>query len=87
MPSVNEIEHARKKLESVNYTVDYIITHCAADRVQSKVADYEENILTSFFEELAEKTNYKKWFFRHYHIDKEIDDRHVAVFDRVIKLG
>ena len=86
LPSADEIEHARKKLESVNYTVDYIITHCVANKVQHKIANYEENILIAFFEELVDKANYKKWFFGHYHVDKTIDDKHIAIFEKVIKL-
>ena len=54
--------------------------------IQREIATYEENILTDFFEELISKTKYKKWFFGHYHEDRVIDDRHVAVFDKVIKL-
>lgn len=86
LPSNEEIQNAIRKLNGVNYSVDYIITHCAANRVQREIANYEENILTDFFEELIDKGNYKKWFFGHYHIDRIIDDRHIAVFEKVIKL-
>ena len=81
-----EIQNAIRNLNGVNYSVDYIITHCAANSIQREIATYEENILTDFFEELISKTKYKKWFFGHYHEDRVIDDRHVAVFDKVIKL-
>ena len=73
-------------MNGVNHSVDYIITHCAANSIQREIASYEENILTDFFEELIDKGNYKKWFFGHYHIDRIIDDRHIAVFEKVIKL-
>ena len=86
LPSNEEIQNAIRNLNGVNYSVDYIITHCAANSIQREIATYEENILTDFFEELISKTKYKKWFFGHYHEDRVIDDRHVAVFDKVIKL-
>ena len=86
LPSNEEIQNAIRKLNGVNYSVDYIITHCAANSIQREIASYEENILTDFFEELIDKGNYKKWFFGHYHIDRIIDDRHIAVFEKVIKL-
>ena len=86
LPSNEEIQNAIRKLNGVNYSVDCIITHCAANSIQREIATYEENILTDFFEELISKTKYKKWFFGHYHEDRVIDDRHVAVFDKVIKL-
>ena len=47
---------------------------------------YENDILTDFLEELKNKISYEKWFFGHYHVDGVVDERYVAVFDKVIIL-
>ena len=44
----------------------------------------QQNILTDFFDGVDAKLSYKKWFFGHYHIDKEIDEKHIAVFNDII---
>ena len=57
LPTDTEIEEARVNLESCDYKVDYVITHCASNTIQLKLEDikrmrgrlhelYAQNILT-----------------------------------------
>ena len=87
LPSEEELETALKNLEKVNMSVDYVITHCAPTGIQQNLSSkYENNVLTDFLEKLQGKLSYKKWFFGHYHTDKEVNSQHTAVFERIILL-
>lgn len=85
MPSDEEYDLAIKNLDRHNWKVDYIITHCAPDSIQNKIDDcYEHNKLTNFLETVKINCQYKKWYFGHYHIDKDIDDKHIAIYYNII---
>ncbi len=87
LPSSSELEEIRERWERCGDKVDMIITHCAPTSIQRLIApEYSSDLLTEFLEELKNQSSYKKWFFGHYHIDKKIDDRHIAIFNKVIKV-
>ena len=91
LPTDTEIEEARVNLESCDYKVDYVITHCASNTIQLKLEDikrmhgglhelYAQNILTDFFEELEGKLEYSMWYFGHYHEDMYVDTKHRLIY-------
>ena len=83
MPSKEEYETAFKNLELNQWKADVVITHCAPSSLNEK---YEKDELTEFLESVKNKLTYRKWFFGHYHKDKQFDSKHCMVFDKVIKL-
>ncbi len=87
LPSEFEIEAARENLQKNDWSVDYIITHCASGQIQGNIGvDYPRNVLTTFFDELEKRVDYKKWYFGHYHKDCDIDSKHSAVFQKIIRI-
>ena len=88
MPSQQEYENATHNLELHGWKVDYTITHCAPDSIQLQVKNgYEENELTHFFESIKGKLTFERWYFGHYHVDKQIEDRYICLFDRIVAIG
>lgn len=92
MPNNEEYETARKHLEACGYKVDYIFTHTApANTVEYmsrmnmgiKNTVIEESPLIGFLQWVEEKTEYKKWFFGHFHIDRELWKNQIAVLDAI----
>ena len=43
----------------------------------------EESPLTGFLQWVEEKTEYKKWFFGHFHIDRELWKNQIAALDAI----
>lgn len=87
LPNEKEYINAERNLEKNGFRCDYIITHSAPCSVQKTVApDYEENELTMFLEHVKDESEYNKWFFGHYHIDKDVDGKHIAIFDSLYKV-
>lgn len=87
LPSMKEYDEAIMNLAQNNNTVDYIFTHCAPTKIQGEIrAWYENDELTKFLEVIDSSISFKGWFFGHYHTDKEIDDKHTAVYNKVLKV-
>ena len=87
MPTVAEMERGIKALEANNWTVDFVISHCAPRSVQTMIASwYESDPLVSFFERVRADLNFKKWFFGHYHIDKQLNEQFIALYNNIIPL-
>lgn len=87
MPSQEEMEHAISSLDKAGWSVDYVITHCAPRSVQKLIADwYENDPMVSFLERVYADLNFKKWYFGHYHIDKQLNKQFVALYNKVIPI-
>lgn len=87
MPSQEEMEHAISSLDKAGWSVDYVITHCAPRSVQKLIADwYENDPMVSFLERVYADLNFKKWYFGHYHIDKQLNEQFVALYNKVIPI-
>ncbi len=87
MPSENEYQTAAHNLQASGWQVDFVITHCAPNSIQSQVKDgYEESELTDFLESVKEKLTFDKWFFGHYHVDKQIADKYICIFEKIVEL-
>lgn len=87
MPTVAEMERGIKALEANNWTVDFVISHCAPRSVQTMIASwYESDPLVSFFERVRADLNFKKWFFGHYHVDKQLNEQFIALYNNIIPL-
>jgi len=88
IPSCTEVAEALNNLEKNNWKVDYVITHTTSNEIMKKMEYMKEcNALNIFFDFLQVNLNYKHWFFGHFHDDKDIDDKHTLVYERIIKLN
>ena len=88
LPSNEEYDEARNNLDKYNWEVDYVVSHCAADSIQSEISDYYgHDKLTNFFEAVIKKElKYKHWYFGHYHYDCDVDDKHTCLYYRIIEI-
>ena len=88
MPSREEMELAVETLDRNGWCVDYVVTHCAPQKVLAKFNPYFENdAMVRFLERVRADLSFKKWFFGHYHIDNEVGDKFVALYQKVIPIS
>lgn len=83
IPCKEEYDEAVKNLTLCNKNVDYIITHTAPREVFMRMGYYpdpHDMEMTGFLEWVMYEVSYKKWFFGHFHEDREIDPRHRAIY-------
>lgn len=86
MPSQEEYNQGLTTLYQSNNKVDYIISHCCPQEVASLLGFIEGDELTKYFDWVRGSTQFTKWYFGHYHIDKEIDDRYVALYKQIRRI-
>ena len=88
LPTKEEMQNGLNNLEKANYKVDYIITHCAPTNVQALLGGeaYKKDYLTDYLQEISEKCNFKKWYFGHYHDNKQIDTKYVLLYENIVPL-
>lgn len=70
MPGDDEYLRCRQSLIAANHKVDYIMTHCAPTSAAALLmGGGEGDKLTDFLETVARTTDFKRWYFGHYHCD------------------
>lgn len=85
MPSDAEYAEAIENLEKHAWTVDLVVSHCAADSTQKQLAYwYKKDKLTNFLQVVVkERVKYKHWYFAHYHDDIDVDDKHHCIYQEI----
>jgi predicted phosphodiesterase len=93
LPSFSEYNEGLDNLEKHSWQVDYIVTHDCSERTFEKmgynrigIENYTKQP-TNFFEVLEEKVSFKHWYFGHYHDDKQLDEFHTVLYDKIIEIS
>lgn len=84
-----EAEKARgiANLEAHGNKVDLIVTHDCASSLQPVILeDYHSNHLNDYLEEIRNGTDYRYWFFGHYHADSNLTERDIVLYDQIIRI-
>ncbi|MBQ8685336.1 MAG: metallophosphoesterase [Clostridia bacterium] len=78
LPVASEYQEAIDNLRAAAHKVDYIVSHTAPQRIIRLMGFYPDGHdaeLTGFLDWVLSETAFKKWYFGHWHMDKEITDR------------
>ena len=87
LPSDEEYIEALQNLERYNWQVDYIITHCAPTSIALMGNRHNEaDRLTDFLQEVKERAKYHYWLFGHYHDNKAIDEKHILLWEQIVRV-
>ena len=70
LPTQEELEHGLENLERNDYLNK----------------GYSRDILTEYFDEIAEKVSFQKWFFGHYHEDRQISEKYILLYKQIMKI-
>ena len=67
--------------------MDYILTHCAPTSIalqfsRHNVADH----LTDFLQDVKDRVQYHYWLFGHYHGNKDIDTKHILLWEQIVQI-
>ncbi len=92
LPTLEEIETGLKNLAEKNQKVDYIVTHEPPSKL-NELLDFsntfkyvEVNVLNATFNEIAEKCEFKKWYFGKCHKNRIISKHYHALFTDTVKI-
>ena len=88
LPTEEEMQEGRDNLAKNNWIVDYVLTHCTSASTTALMGEglYGQDILTRYLQELKEKLTYKKWFFGHHHIDKQVTVEEICLYEQIIRI-
>lgn len=89
LPSLEEMEEGKKNLAKVGNEVDFIITHCCATSTQALImgSNATIDVETNYLEELKYSVKFKKWFFGHYHDDRNINADEILLYEQIIQIA
>lgn len=88
MPSREEMDFGLKTLSENGNEVDFIISHCCPQHIVSEISDndYKPDELTGYFDKISETVKFTKWFFGHYHDNKNIMQKYILLYEQIIKI-
>lgn len=88
LPTEEEMQNGINNLEKVNYKIDYIVTHWCPTNVQAIFSDglYKKDYLTDYLQEISEKCKFKKWYFGHYHENRQVNSQFVLLYEDIVPL-
>ena len=89
MPSEEEMKEGLNNLALNGNQVDFIVSHCCASSTGEalKQGDYVEDPLAVYFEEIRKNVKYKKWFFGHYHGNKNVTADEILLYEQIIRIN
>lgn len=86
LPVREEYDEAARNLALHRFSVDYIISHTAPREIIHRMGrqiDPHDAELTGFLEWVMYETEYKEWFFGHWHTEKTVGNHRALWFDVV----
>lgn len=86
LPSEDEMRHGMEQLAKHDFKVDYIISHCAPTSIHCLMGYDSPDITTNYLQQVAEKTQFEKWFFGHYHGDRNINPEYILMYYSIYPL-
>jgi DNA repair exonuclease SbcCD nuclease subunit len=91
MPSSIEYEEGLINLDQHNWKVDYVVAHTCSSGTLALIADqlgikYPLDPMHSYFQQISERLQYKKWFFGHFHRDIEFPKDQRLLYSDMVKL-
>ncbi len=91
LPSPAEMASGAEKLDELDRTVDYILTHEPPSKVKSAMLLRRGEIdrvnkLNGYFDQISRLCNFKHWYFGSLHEDKMITQKHSCVFKKLTPL-
>ena len=87
LPTDTEYREAIKTLAEYGNRVDIVVTHTAPREIIRRLGKYpdpHDMELTGFLEWIMYEVKFDRWFFGHWHTDRQIDDRFTALWYDVV---
>ena len=89
LPSKAEMEEGLKNLSVHGSTVDFIVSHCCSSSTQALLGGglFTPDVLTNYLEQIRQTVTFKKWFFGHYHDNRNVNADEILLYEQVIRIS
>lgn len=88
LASEEEMEEGRNNLAAHDNRVDFIVTHSCASSVQDAIGEglFQKDRETEYLEEILQTVQFQKWFFGHYHDNRNVDEKKILLYEQIIRV-
>ncbi len=91
LPNEAEYENGRKNLQGLSYQVDYIVTHTCPLKTMGMLNNNRPGFvlgqpLANYLEWVCETVQYQKWYFGHWHVDRQLWKEQRAIYYDVVDM-
>ena len=88
LASEEEMEEGLRNLAAHGNQVDFIVTHCCSSSTQALIGGglYQPDIETDYLEEIRRNTKFSKWFFGHYHLNRNVSAEEILLYEQIIRI-
>ena len=89
LPSKAEMDEGLKNLSAHGNCVDFIVSHCCSSSTQVLLGGgmFTPDALTNYLEQIRQTVKFKKWFFGHYHDNKNVNAEEILLYEQVIRIS
>ena len=89
LPSKEEMDEGIRNLSANKNAVDYIVTHCCSSGTQALLggAMFKPDVLTDYLEKIHRTVKFKKWFFGHYHDNRNVNAEEILLYEQIIRIS
>lgn len=89
LPTQEEMDNGLVNLAKHDNTVDFIVTHTPPASTIALIGQglYDQDILTKYLEKIRSKVTFKKWFSGHMHINKNVNEKELIVYEQIIRIA
>lgn len=87
LPNEQEMAEGLENLKKCENKVDYIISHspCTSDMfLMGGRGLYQPDIISNYLEEVRATTEYKKWYFGHMHLNKQVSMQDICLYEQIL---
>lgn len=83
LPTEDELAFGLQTLIQNGNKVDYIISHCCPQEIASFCGFHEPDVLTQWFNMVAHTVQFDKWYFGHYHDNRQIMSKFIMLYEKI----
>lgn len=89
MPNDAEKALGLINLEAKGNKVDFVLSHdCPASTLALfSHGTYKPDELNIYLDDVRAKTEFKRWFFGHYHDDRQINAQEIMLFEQIVRIA
>lgn len=87
IPSKEEMDFGEKNLQTVDYKVDYVLSHCLPQTVAAMIGCFQSDSLTTYFDKLLQNgLQFNSWWCGHYHQNREVMPKFNILYENIVRI-
>ena len=86
LPSDEEMERGIRRRYGIDWKVDVVVSHCAPTSIAAMAGFSDKDRLTDYLEQVREKLSFRRWFFGHYHDNRQLLGKYIMLYEQMVRI-